>query len=181
MLGLSPRKSAARKDSDSTLVDSPTTTRAIFWKRALPHKRRSSNDSASAASQASWSPVSPVLETRQTPKRGGTGDTLVEEGRASPGKIAEEDVVLDETQREPDRTTSPAPEQEQESPRRTRRWYSPKKENSDSEFDSRTNSAALLVARAFAQIAEASNVPYLKGVAGLATLILETADVCPVF
>lgn len=63
-------------------------------------------------------------------------------------------------------------------PRPSKRSSFLRKSNDDhGRYSEPVRSTAILTARAVFSIAEASNVPYLKGVAGLAQLILEYADV----
>lgn len=166
----------SRKNTDDTLVDSPTSAKAPSKWFPLP-SRRSSGDNADIDKLAG-SPDSPRLPCAKPTARSESGGTLLD----ADGRLDEErsdDACDDKSVLGTPRCPSPTSSPESPSSRKLRflgRRHGRQKSIANTE-ESHSSPVAALFAKTVVQIAEASNVPYLKGVAGLALLVIETSEV----
>lgn len=166
----------SRKNTDDTLVDSPTSAKAPSKWFPLHSKRLSGDDSET--DKLTGSPVSPRFPRGKLVTRSESGGTLLDaDGRLDEERsddASDENNVLGSP-----RCPSPSNSPESPSPRKLKffsRHHGRQKSIVDTE-ERHISPVAVLFAKTVVQIAEASNVPYLKGVAGLALLIIETSEV----
>jgi len=176
-----PLLRTARKSTSDTLVnDSPTTSpKSTSWLKGfqIPRPKRSMSDGDSLAgsfkSSPSTLPPSPLIDKALL--RRGTVDSLGSD-------LSDEKQPISPLS--PQWASSPptsagaqtSPGSPSSSPQRLWKRIATSVSAKQGVVIDHAPSTAMVVAKALVTFGEASNIPYLKGVAGLGLLILETAE-----
>lgn len=175
-----PSRRTARKSTSDTLVNPSPTTSPRSWLKRFPRPKRSMSDGDSLTGSFVSSP-STLVSSPVTDKpllRQGTVDSIELGSDLSDEKLLFSPLS---PQSELSPTASPSiqapPGSPSTSPQSRWKRLAASVSNKQGVITDHAPSTAMVVAKALVTFGEASNIPYLKGVAGLGLLILETAEV----
>ncbi|KLO17087.1 TPR-like protein [Schizopora paradoxa] len=174
-----PTLRTARKSTADTLVNPSPTTSPKSWFKRFPRPKRSASDgetlASSVASSSSTLPSSPIFHKSLT--RSGTVGSIEVGSDVSDEKQIFSPISPQSTFTPPTSPSAQAsPGSASTSPQSILKRFGASASNKQGIIIDHAPSTAMVVAKALVTFGEASNIPYLKGVAGLGLLILETAE-----